>query len=771
MTAAQVSGTVLIRPVRVVLLLEPTKTATHRAAELATSTWGGLYFPCISPMEERSAVQMAEALSLDVFYPVDASERSTQLADRQGFRWRTRMLADPFAPQEERLTTRLQGPDWLLDDPHPDLALPVWDSDDPLAALFAVWWGIYPDDDFGRGLRTSFAGRAHEERITPDAQVPSFVDRVTPIDLTGLEVEYTGEPRSVGFSVLNVEDPQQMARFWNERACGNVVFPWPLGQEERIVQSAEAWLRRMVESGRVPSARSGTGEDLGPFVDVWGSSALAANPPHLSELISRCATSAHPGSRTDPWGWRGHHPLSTEFSRSFSQTLSPDGLGLTVPLPRDGPGRLRRRDRKPGLVAADLVVHRETGLPAGWTMSLLRDRRLSSLLEDYSSLDRCFYRATGDGRSFSVDAGAEQTEVWPVLSLRVFEYLLAGDDWKFSQSESGKFATRLMKLLGGRSSSVANQPAARAVLAEAARAAAGKPLAALVEAARKWRGRWPNDIIHRLAEREAYPAQIVNYLLSRKMLRPHLPVRCPSCATTTSLRPEDLSTEIRCEICSESFPLGLALGVARKRIDWTYRLAGNVPPDRLAEVLPMMATVTVLSSLRGFTSGSLPYVLGLEVRAPDDVWEIDFAIALDDSGPPVVVVGEVKSFRDAIEADDLASLRRVQERLRTTGIECFLVASTLRDNLDETELAALRAECERAPTTLSRRSSRPALPIVLTASDLSQPEFSDDHPWRWGGPGAGTAGLAEESCKRNLGLKEIRWEPTGTEWRFRLDWN
>jgi hypothetical protein len=185
----------------------------------------------------------------------------------------------------------------------------------------------------------------------------------------------------------------------------------------------------------------------------------------------------------------------------------------------------------------------------------------------------------------------------------------------------------------------------------------------------------------------------------------------------------------------------------------------------------MMATVTVLSSLRGFTAGSLPYVLGLEVRAHDDAWEIDFAMALDDAGPPLVAVGEVKSFRDPIETADLASLRRVQERLRATGIECFLVASTLRDKLDETELAALRIECERAPTTLSRRSSRPVLPIVLTASDLSQPEFSDDYPGRWEGPGAGTAGLAEESCKRNLGLKEIRWEPTAGEWRFRLDWN
>jgi hypothetical protein len=206
--------------------------------------------------------------------------------------------------------------------------------------------------------------------------------------------------------------------------------------------------------------------------------------------------------------------------------------------------------------------------------------------------------------------------------------------------------------------------------------------------------------------------------------------------------------------------------VAGRRVDWAYRLAGNVPPDRLAEVLPMMATVTVLSRLRGFSAGSLPYVLGLEVRTPNDAWEIDFAMAIDDAGPPVAVVGEVKSFRDPIEPDDLTSLHRIQERLRATGIECFLVASTLRDQLDETEVAALRAECERAPTTFGRHTSRPVLPIVFTASDLSQPEFSDEHPWRWGGPGSGIAGLAEESCKRNLGLQEIRWEPTGTEWRF-----
>jgi hypothetical protein len=228
-TAAQVSGSVLVRPVRVGLLFEPTGAATHRATQLATSTWGGVYFPWISPADEASAVEMAEALSLDVFYPLDATEDATRLADRPGFRWRAGLLADPFAPQEERLTTRLQGPNWLLDDPHPDLALPAWDPDDPLAALFAIWWGLYPDDSFGRTLRTAFAGRAHEERITPDAPVPSFVGRVTPIDLTGLEVEYTGEPRSVGFCLLDGDDPGQLALFWNERACGNIVFPWPLG--------------------------------------------------------------------------------------------------------------------------------------------------------------------------------------------------------------------------------------------------------------------------------------------------------------------------------------------------------------------------------------------------------------------------------------------------------------------------------------------------------------------------------------------------------------
>jgi hypothetical protein len=185
----------------------------------------------------------------------------------------------------------------------------------------------------------------------------------------------------------------------------------------------------------------------------------------------------------------------------------------------------------------------------------------------------------------------------------------------------------------------------------------------------------------------------------------------------------------------------------------------------------MMATVTVLSSLRGLTAASGPYVLGLEVRYPDGAREIDVAMTLDDLGPPVVVVGEVKSFRDSIEADDLASLRRLQERLRATGVECFLLAATFRDKLDESELVALRAECERAPMTLSRRSSRPVLPIILTAPELSQTQFSDDHPWRWGGPGAGTAGLAEESCKRNLGLNEIRWEPSGSEWRCLFDWN
>jgi hypothetical protein len=185
-----------------------------------------------------------------------------------------------------------------------------------------------------------------------------------------------------------------------------------------------------------------------------------------------------------------------------------------------------------------------------------------------------------------------------------------------------------------------------------------------------------------------------------------------------------------------------------------------------------MAAMSVLQSLPR-TAKTVSSLLGMTLRDRDWSCEVDIAAVIADGPTSVLVAGEVKSWRDDIAAEDLENLQRVHGLARSElGLDCVVLAATLRDQLSLVERLALRQLCER----LGRRGFDhhslifPALPLVFTGPDLSQPWFSVDAPWRWGnGHNAYLlAALAEESCKRNLGL--IRWEPAGPGAPFQFTW-
>jgi hypothetical protein len=172
----------------------------------------------------------------------------------------------------------------------------------------------------------------------------------------------------------------------------------------------------------------------------------------------------------------------------------------------------------------------------------------------------------------------------------------------------------------------------------------------------------------------------------------------------------------------------------------------------------------------------MPHVLGLKLISPDRPCEADIVLAVDDLGVPIVIVGEVKS-QNPLDVDDFANLANVQEYLRSRNIECFVLAATLQDRFQQEELTMLRGFCENPPDAIYRRyrGSDPVLPMVLSNRDVSAPEHSDEHPMSWmrQSPGRefGMIGLAIESCRRNLGLADISYEPTTDGPRWHLTWS
>lgn len=284
---------------------------------------------------------------------------------------------------------------------------------------------------------------------------------------------------------------------------------------------------------------------------------------------------------------------------------------------------------------------------------------------------------------------------------------------------------------------------------------------------KKRRGSWPDLLSGNASD---YPARVFRFLLRQAVLRPVLPVACPYCTASVAFRPEDLMTQMRCEMCLREFPLGLALGTTPGgRNPWLYQLAGHVGQDRLSEALPVMAVLQVLCSLDYFRGQVPPYVLGWAIKGPGLRCEVDIAALLDYRGKPAAVIGEVKSRQGSIDANDLNNLGRLQRHIREQGVECFVLAAVMRDLRDE-EISALRGFAQRPPETLPVHPAIEAvLPIVLTERNLSATRFGSPHPASWP-HGDGLVGLAWESCRQNLGMTGLEHARDSEGFYLRPQW-
>lgn len=751
------------------MVFSPTLANMRRAACLACSAWGGKFFPFVDPGDVPAIDRLVDALSLDALVDINHDPLSAAVARRPGVVWRG-MAGDAFGEPDDIFAGRLQGPEWLLNSRPRNLVLPSWEASHPLADLFTVWFGCFGDSNYEKALASRFAEQAERRELSSVRDLQNVLSWVTPVELTGSRIDCRAAAGNVGFVLIDPASEADLALFWNVRAQGDFAFPWLAGQEEALGPAAKHWFGHVCKLPNAAHVRTGAGED---FVEpvLWTRDESEVVPDLLRELIEARSWRLVTPDTMLPWGWSGSHPLSAGFSRMFSGTLSAQDLSLGVAVPRNGPGWEQAPGEEVGVVAAQVTIFSESGLPSGQTISVPGIRELADVLDQPSLRIEPFQWPTGEGRVVGVRADDDEVRVRPVASMHIFKRLIAETGRTIGQSDSGRFASRLIDMLGGVDTQVGNQPAMRWVLDEAARATRGRAFPHLEGIARRNQGRWPGWPPESEEAKVAYPRQVVDFLLQQEVVRVFLPVKCPACALTSALTPETIQSRFRCEWCSNEVPLGLALSLMRKPAGWLYKLADNVPEANLRETLPIMAALSVFATWSRFTSPCTPpHVLGLEVHSPQGDLEVDLAMILEDRSRPVAVVGEAKSWKKSIDATDLENLARVQQYFRGKGIECLMLVTTFRDVLDAGEQELLRSCCENAPRTLERHYLRLALPIVLTANDLSVPRQHGDHPGKWGERGLDMPDLALESCRRNLGLKDVVWKGGGGESDWQLKW-
>ncbi|MER7246194.1 hypothetical protein [Kribbella sp. NPDC000426] len=749
----------MVRPARVGIVLDgPSLTDLASAVRAASSAWGGMYYPIIDLARQDDWRRTMEALAVDFLWPIMETPAAEEIARQVGWTWRGAKQFGAFAPPEADssiLHRVLRADEWIPTLAPDSLIAPNWADDDPLAALFSTWLGRIDDSDILSSER--YLPTARQVSFASSEPLPSFTGSVTPIRLTASQIDYQGETVGSGVLVIDPGNVQNLIRFWNIRAAGGGVIPWPRGHDGFAEPLVRQWLESLY-----PAAAERTRERYINLEVIDSES--DESPELLRSLLNEFGIDSTTASFAYPHGWYNRHPLMTEYVVDFSSTASNEDWSITASTP--SLPFARKWDGWPGVIAAEVGIYRDETGPdrAAYAPRL---RRISDFIVNADNMSP-FQRATGEGAVYGLQASTKSVNVALLHPLDIFSTMFNKDDATFDQSDDGRFSTRLAETLGATITTAATQPAVRAVLMETSEhSEAGISFPHLLQIAERERGMWP-DIFQRTTPKD-YARQVVMWLLDRNLLRPVLPVKCPKCRNESLLDPDSISHTLICEFCSWRFTLGVTLGREGRRADWRYRLSGHVAKSKLKAALPVLATNAVLSAIKR-SNPSLTKLDGLLIKSKDLEAEFDVA-AIVDSTNPTVVLGEVKN-SNKINAQDIANLTAAQAMLRSVNIDCYILVATLKQQLASEEISLLRELCERAPQVLhSDGLILPAVPIVWTGSDLSVPWSSEQHPWRGEDHWQGASSIALNSCKKNLALDA--WGMAGggpSDPRFAFAW-
>ena len=213
-----------------------------------------------------------------------------------------------------------------------------------------------------------------------------------------------------------------------------------------------------------------------------------------------------------------------------------------------------------------------------------------------------------------------------------------------------------------------------------------------------------------------------------------LSVPCPDCKKDNWYGLNDLSEEVSCQRCLETFrfPQG---NLNYRNSPWKFRVAGPYSEPNYAR--GSYATVLALKCIAdgaGFGDNTITFSANLDLMVNGEHSEIDFACwyRRDHHGSrqdePLFLVGEAKSFGvNSFSGEDVARLKEIGQKMPGT----FLVFATLKSELDEKERFRIQrlARWGRLPDANGHSRN---LVIVFTGTELfAQHTISD--AWKQAG--------------------------------------
>jgi hypothetical protein len=212
-------------------------------------------------------------------------------------------------------------------------------------------------------------------------------------------------------------------------------------------------------------------------------------------------------------------------------------------------------------------------------------------------------------------------------------------------------------------------------------------------------------------------ASVFRRLLEKGTFQAGLAMTCPACGIRSRYPVDGLATEMRCARCGSVFLLAPRLETAH----WEYQASGFFAHHHEHGAIPVLLTMLRLE--HDVQERALFLVPGRILASDAFEGECDF-IALHQryDGSLTVAVGECRGGSKKIREEDVEKLGVIVDKVRGSGIECYLVFATTRLSFDADEITALRAYRARVENDWSlddpmHGRSRPA-PILFTWREL-----------------------------------------------------
>jgi hypothetical protein len=219
-------------------------------------------------------------------------------------------------------------------------------------------------------------------------------------------------------------------------------------------------------------------------------------------------------------------------------------------------------------------------------------------------------------------------------------------------------------------------------------------------------------------QRNRTPADVLTALLDRRALVAGLKLQCPNCRIRERYTLDQLCETMRCPRCRNEFAPTPLLHDSI----WEYAASGFFADEGAHGAIPVLLTMMRLAQ---DTTVDRFILSSHDLRGDGIDCETDLLVLEQHhDGRLAVAVSECKDSGEISQAD-LDNLALVADHLHASGVECYLVFTTLRAELSADELDRFRAYRDRVAAQWSHDAAhlegwhRPA-PILFTPRELAQ---------------------------------------------------